>query len=329
MSHSPRTSRRPLSRHASEESVSQKQRLDRSPHPYRRRSNELEDRFYNNGENPPSADGNIAPQPQCIEGFPGRKFSSSISDSGTEADDERPMFLQTLPPSQLRPRKGWRNPDARRGSGCPSPLLTPSLWDGSSPSLSRRGSERSIRSIPASPLIREQQLEQLSAKHLQKRRAELNRRICEMISLGLMGVISAYGSAMTTKKEVLLHFGFVAALYSMVPVRMWLNAITAKTRHPGSSTPRLRYSASWDPAPFLYPIALPIFVAMSVPLPQNHFVTSNFVLSLCTLPTLIIPYYDFNIHWILSISPSYTALFLPLLPADRAIDPDSFTISRT
>lgn len=77
--------------------------------------------------------------------------------------------------------------------------------------------------------------------------------------------------------------------------------------------PRLfRIPASFDPAPLLYPITIPIFVALSLTHHKPALVLPNILLGLSSLPTPVIPLhtwsYGYSIaHWMITLVPLLVA----------------------
>ena len=72
------------------------------------------------------------------------------------------------------------------------------------------------------------------------------------------------------------------------------------------SIARLRIPAAFDPAPLLYPIVLPVLVALSLMQAKCHPLLPNLVLSASSMPTQVIPFYEINpgsLQWVLSIVP--------------------------
>lgn len=114
--------------------------------------------------------------------------SKSPSDSGTEADDERNGFLRGLPAPPHRARKGLRDARGWIVAATPSPLLTPSSLEAEQRALSLdNGSER--RSSTHARLNADEEAEKARERFLQRRRAELVRRISEVLLLGAIGCI--------------------------------------------------------------------------------------------------------------------------------------------
>ena len=171
------------------------QRLSRSPHPYHRRQSERAGHLQWNGRKInlqnlntlESADGGYEKLSSTRENTPRRaKGPASPSDSGTEADDESGLVLQSLPAPPLRWRKGLKG---QEGEGTTSPLLTPSYLDDESKGLelerqlSRHADYQNSASInDGRRRIRE--------KFTKRRRAELFRRLSETILLGIVGYIA-------------------------------------------------------------------------------------------------------------------------------------------
>ena len=179
--------------------------LSRSPHPYHRQNGQLQHS---------SLDPRQGPTPrkpvETANSFQGRnqyyntgyfdsdsrkrrKISTSPSESGTEADDERPVLLKGLPAPPLRPRKGWKPAGGLETGSRSSPLLTPSaLDDGRDNPMA--GDTTGFRGPPRSPAEVDASAEQKKDKNFKRRQAEVVRRVLEAMSLAVVGYLGASAS---------------------------------------------------------------------------------------------------------------------------------------
>jgi hypothetical protein len=143
---------------------------DRSPHPYARRGRRAATFEESSNHQTPT---NLS------------------SESGTEADDERPQYLKALPPS-ARPAKGLRQVD-----GAPSPLLTPSQLDNQGHRLSEGYFDHKPTQTPAEQAEEDELL--IARRLFEKRtRAERIRRISEGALLAVIGLIIVLAPSVTT-----------------------------------------------------------------------------------------------------------------------------------
>lgn len=159
--------------------------LERSPHPYARHREQV-------SQNDTSAPA----QHNTLSGLDSQSDShawdesdrrtshaaSATSESGTEADDERPHLLKALPPSTPRPRKGLKQTD-----GIVTPLLTPSQLDHDG----RSHSQGYFGTWPATKTSQSPKEEDVyAARQLyeKRRRAERIRRLSEGALLGVIGI---------------------------------------------------------------------------------------------------------------------------------------------
>ena len=85
--------------------------------------------------------------------------------------------------------------------------------------------------------------------------------------------------------EMLSFFTLTIVLFALYPLRI-LSQTSAAVRRPSLTIP-----ATFDPAPVLYPIFLPVLVAMSLSRRTTNFILPNIVLGLSSLPPPLIPYY--------------------------------------
>lgn len=189
-----------------------KQRLSRSPHPYHHRSLDAVDRVYLNRLGRPdplqlSKDRFPRPGLPNIQREPSSRFfrisnrTASPSDSGTEADDERPL-LKALTAPPLRPRKGLKGAKGSPVDSLASPLPTPFSLE-----------EDDKRGILGGHAVQERKGGKAPVKEHSKKlrcrqhhygRVELLRRVLETVLLGFVGYLCLYnkGSDAIQGKEV-------------------------------------------------------------------------------------------------------------------------------
>ena len=180
------------------------QRLSRSPHPYHRQSDQLRRTSLVTQDQSLRGTPNLTPKtsqrlsPKHIPGYfddswERRKISTSSSDSGTEADDERPPLLKGLPAPNTRPRKGLRAVRGQDTDSLSSPFLTPSQLDERPGSLTvGLGLENRLPTTNQGGASAE--IAHLQDKNARRRRAELIRRLLEGFILATVGYISLKGS---------------------------------------------------------------------------------------------------------------------------------------
>ncbi|KGO40261.1 YjgF/Yer057p/UK114 family [Penicillium expansum] len=287
----PRTST-PLSLEAFAEDL---RLFNRSPHPYHR-SRRL-------GSSTPSEHGDRL---QPLTSY--SRSSRTTSDSGTEADDESTGILRGLPAPPLHPRKGLRSGPTDLDDWLPSLQPWPSFVR---PNLrtSRRSSEEEL----------EEEAFEERLRFRRQRRVEVLRRLLEAALLLSVGGVVLYQDgarslAWEWRKELAAHGLVVLGLYAAYPLvvrasqgRSWRIWRIWSTKRTYFSIP-----SSFDPAPLLYPILIPIFVSLSL---SNHIpplIMPNIVLSLSSLPTPVIPFQNrtngFNtLHWMISMIPILVA----------------------
>lgn len=142
----------------------------RSPHPYARRGRHIV-------------------RSEESSNYETQQTPTLSSESGTEADDERPtQFLKALPPPLLRPAKGLKGDQDGAPDGSPTPLLTPSQLD----KQGRRLSEGYFDyQKPLVKLLQPEEDELQAARRLfeKRRRAERIRRVSEGALLAVIGLI--------------------------------------------------------------------------------------------------------------------------------------------
>ena len=94
----------------------------------------------------------------------------------------------------------------------------------------------------------------------------------------------------------------VSGLYAAYPFSISRRR-PARLRFPSFSIP-----ASFDPAPLIYPILIPIFVSLSLTHHRPVLILPNILLGLSSLPTPVIPLHTWNhshsiVHWLITLVP--------------------------
>lgn len=178
-------------------------RLSRSPHPYHRRGSHgiqhdsalPTQKFNENWASQRATTLMTAPTPP-EKGFDGanycdtdgrkrRKYSTTPSESGTEADDESGGVLRGLPAPPFKSRKGIKD---SRNFATPSPLLTPTLLDEHEREFSLEDQPR--HGITQNPPSIDEERSRRRDKFTRRRRAELLRRMTETVLIGSIGCIA-------------------------------------------------------------------------------------------------------------------------------------------
>ncbi|KAL5362053.1 hypothetical protein BJX96DRAFT_97294 [Aspergillus floccosus] len=253
----------------------------RSPHPYHRRGARAPDpRLTENGHR------NTTP--------PYLQWPRTSSDSGTEADDESTGILKGLPAPPLRPRKGLRS--AWNGVADVNDPWLPALhpW----PSFARSSSRGSRRSGG-------EELDDAETLG-RKRRVEILRRLMEtalLISVGVVVLCQEHvrSLAWEWKKELLSYALVVLGVYISYPFIR-----NGRLRLSGLST--FIVPSTFDPAPLLYPILVPVYVSLSLSHHEPSLVLPNIILGLSSLPAPVIPLHEWIhgqsiMHWIVTTIP--------------------------
>ncbi|KAL4973948.1 hypothetical protein BDW66DRAFT_141038 [Aspergillus desertorum] len=216
------------------------------------------------------------------------------SDSGTEADDESSILLKGLPPPPLRSRKGAR------------PIGENDFW---LPGLQRwRSTSRSSRRSSVGD--NEADILEMRSKIRAKKRVEIIRRAFEaalLLSVGgvVLGQETARSLAWAWKKELITYSFTVIGVYAMYPLN----------RHGRLRLSRLlsfEIPPSFDPAPLLYPILIPVYVALSLSNHEPSLVLPNILLALASIPPPAIPMHDLVhgqcvMHWFLTLLPVFVS----------------------
>ncbi|KAJ5669181.1 hypothetical protein N7462_010251 [Penicillium macrosclerotiorum] len=270
--------------------------FNRSPHPYHR-SKRL-------GSRTPSEYGDRL-QPLSYYS----KSSRTPSDSGTEADDESTGILRGLPAPPLRPRKGLRSGGL---GGLDGDAWLPTLqpW----PSFVRQ-TARGLRRSSEEDLEGKVAADQCMSH---RRRVEILRRLMETALLLSVGAVVLFQKdsrslAWTWSKELAAHGLLLIGLYATYPLLLRLSRSRSGRIWP-SRRPFFSIPTTFDPAPLLYPILIPIFVSLSLTHHRPALVMPNIILSLSSLPAPVIPLQN----WINGISLSHWMVTLvPILVSEH------------
>lgn len=123
----------------------------------------------------------------------------------------------------------------------------------------------------------------------------------------------------------------VITLYGLLPLRIYSPGFHLPTWGNAATLP---FSPDFDPAPLIYPVLLPVLVALSLGWECRRFILPNLILSLSSVPSPAIPYRDILhgysiVHWgitaiplLISELPLFNYLFLKplfLLGLDREV----------
>ena len=248
------------------------------------------------------------------------------SESGTEADDERPAFVKALPAPHLRPRKGLKT-----GESDEYTLLTPSQLDdeGGRLPLDYFGDE-----VQGKQEFRNEEKEEQQKQLLQRRLAEFARRCSEvgLVVAIILAVLCGNGvlrQAVEWHRELLVHVLGIVSLILAYPVKLSIVDASSQAKR---FWERFRVPASFDPATVLYPPLLPVLIALLLAPTSSAVVLPNIVLGLASLPQRLFPRSSrlagFNvIHWFVSIIPLIASEHTrrpskewPLLPYQLKVD---------
>ena len=273
--------------------------LSRSPHPYRRRTGDL-DKDGNEDTRSPSATPDVVSR-------------SDSNESGTEADDERGPILKGLPAPPLRSHKGLRGSTSEGLTPAISPLPSPpaTLQDTIQETIGYFGVAREQKSTT------EDVSEQRKSQHvyIQRKKGEIVRRTTETVLLAALAILS-WQSASRSAGAVQWHGELVAFttippfVYALYPLRKVLLA-QGRSRDFGEALAKgLHLPSRFDPGPLLYPVALPAIIALSVAKHADASLPVNIVCGLSSIPYIVTgiwhePALVCYLRWIIPILPLY------------------------
>ncbi|ROW06130.1 hypothetical protein VMCG_04624 [Cytospora schulzeri] len=277
--------------------------LSRTPKPYHRQKWELlepSDKITSRASSIPThrfddVHDQLLPSPAFTS------VSTPTTDSGTEADDEN--LVKRLPAPKARLHKGLRG-RPEPPSGVATPLLTPTIGDADLDTIGKSKGR-----------IKEEHKRFLIERT--KRNKEITRRGAEVLILsGLAKLVLSNPDVKTVVatwgNELQLQCALFAVLLALYPLRTVIWAY--RRRRPLKERIPLSLPSSFDPAPMLYPQALPILVALLTAANVRDAIFPNLILSIASIPRALVPTTNAtetinSLHWLISCLPliSYEA----------------------
>lgn len=290
----------------------------RSPHPYRRRAGSLKQNDWS------SSGTDIVP----------REFSAvsdSAEDPATEADDEKGRLLR-LPAPPQRARKGLK------GQHDPSIDITPGISPVQSPVVEKLGFELGNDHTNESLASAKQDRDELYSRYTRRRRSEIVRRSTEFGVLLVVCVLSTANaehipltwspSARKWKSELMLFCIITLLCYVSYPFRRTVALCLRGTSAVSAFRRGFHIPSRFDPGPLLYPVVLPICIALSLG-GTGTSVPLNITLSLASIPTLVAPFSKFGFpqgQWIMTIIPVSELSSYKHQPSSLRMDTDNLNM---
>ncbi|EXJ79020.1 hypothetical protein A1O3_08521 [Capronia epimyces CBS 606.96] len=288
--------------------------LSRTPQPYHRRGDSLAR----------SRTGPSNHESEATNGYAVPVTSrSESSESGTEADDEKGPLLKGLPAPPLRLRKGLRGNSPAGLTPAASPLSTPPAFADAHEFRFFQPRHRGAKKAPEG----ERQVNDFEAYKSRKRR-EIVRRCTETSLLCGIGAIvwsSRGGTAglVDWLNELTTFLLIPPFIYTLYPIRLTLRARARATDKTLGHSVRQGFHipSRFDPGPLLYPVVLPVLIALSLFPRSTAFLPAALVCGLSSIPPLItatpkVPSIGEYLHWALSLLPLHPSK-LRLFPTGR------------
>lgn len=287
----------------------------RSPHPYRRKGpSAAENGHFSSGTDYTS------------RGLTGS--SDSADDAATEADDEKGRLLRLPAPPIRAHNKGLK------GQHDPSINVTPGISPAQSPWIEKSGFDLTDKSIDQDGALLQEKQHELYAKYNRRRRGEIVRRTTEVVLLLMMcvlslararhGTLSSAFSLAKVKHELILFCTTIAICYATFPCRRAIALYCKGMRADSAILKAFHVPSRFDPGPLLYPIALPISIALSL----GHLGMSsslNVILGLASMPQAVMPFSGLDLHygrWVVSLIPLSVVSCPHRRSPSLKIDPD-------
>ena len=271
--------------------------LSRSPHPYHRRSDSSEK---DQDEHPHSSPDSS-------------RWDST--ESGTEADDERIPILKRLPAPPIRSHKGLRGSTPSGLSPNVSPLPSPpaTLHDTIQETIDYFGTGKETE-----PDISDE--DKRREVYLRRKKGEILRRATETLLLAAIALLSfaiARRSSDVTRwyGELVIFMVLPPVVYGLYPLRKVVLARTQSSGIGDSLARGLHLPSRFDPGPLLYPIVLPVIVALSVADEPDAAMPINIICGLCSIPSVVTaiwhqPQVTPYLRWVLPLLPIHLASHL-------------------
>lgn len=110
-----------------------------------------------------------------------------------------------------------------------------------------------------------------------------------------------------TSVEIATYGLLVSGLYAAYPF-----SISRQSSGPRLKLPSFSIPSSFDPAPLIYPILIPVFVSLSLSHHSPVLILPNILLGLSSLPTPVIPLHAWNhgysiVHWMITLIPLFVS----------------------
>ena len=248
-------------------------RLSRSPHPYHRSSVTK----VGQDEDHPSQDALVD-----------RVSRSDSTESGTEADDERGPTLKSLPAPPARSHKGLKGSTPFGLSPTVSPLPSPkatTLQDTIQETLGYFGPVAEDRNRQDEDSVQRE-------AYIRRKKGEIVRRATETLLLFAIGILTF--SSVRHDAGVVGWYAETGAfmiippvIYALYPLRKILLAYRACRHIDQAVAVGIHLPSRFDPGPLLYPVVLPVIVALSVANQPSAFVPVNIVCGLSSIPAAV------------------------------------------
>lgn len=281
--------------------------LARTPRPYHLRGDSLTTTQPRAGDSGSSAVNGSLPA--------SRLSRSGSSDSGTEADDEKGPFLRGLPAPALRLHKGLRGSTPANLTPATSPPSTPPAFlEGEEPRFFEpavkngkkpQGSKRQVRDYEA---------------YQDRKQREVVRRLTETFLLcGISLLVWRSGGGATGLQdwigEITIFLFIPPLVYLMYPMRLTFRALALGKTFLQALRLGFHVPSRFDPGPLLYPVSLPLMIAISLFHRSAAFVPVAVVCGLSSIPPCFTATPNVRtvgecLHWLLSVVPLHTSQYL-------------------
>ena len=279
--------------------------LSRTPRPYHLRGDSL------SNTQPWSSDGGSNGGANGYTSLP-RPSHSESSESGTEADDEKGPLLKGLPAPALRLHKGLRGASPANLTPASTPLPTPPAFvEGEEPRFFEPIQKSGTTSQQTRKQVRDYQV------YKDRKRREVVRRCTETLLLCGIGIVvwQSIGGSTSLRdwlNELTAFLLLPPLMYLLYPVRITTGALALGKSFVQALRLGFHIPSRFDPGPMLYPVVLPLMIAISLFHRSAAFLPAAIVCGISSIPTMITatpkaPAFGEHLQWLLSVLPLHTS----------------------
>ncbi|KIW42712.1 uncharacterized protein PV06_06232 [Exophiala oligosperma] len=237
---------------------------------------------------------------------------SESSESGTEADDEKGPLLKGLPAPPLRMRKGLRGTSPAALTPAASPLPTPPAFVEAREFEYFGTPRKTARKTPQAGKV----VKDFEAYKARKRREIVRRCVETLLLVAIGGVIwtnvKDSPGISDWNSELLGYLLLPPVTYLTVPLRLTFRAVATGKSVIQAVRLGFHIPSRFDPGPLLYPVAMPVLIALSLFQRCHTFLPVAIVCGLSAIPPSVtatprVRGMGDYVHWLITIFPIHAS----------------------